>query len=65
MSVPNFLQTLFSGEDMFGHNLMLNAVFDLMAALLSWDIVKGGLVFILGLGIALLAVNRIRQGFGV
>ncbi len=65
MTPPDFLQTLFSGEDMFGKNLMLNSVFDLMGAILTWDIVKGGLAFVLGLGIALFAVNRIRQAFGV
>lgn len=51
-------------SDMYGHNLWIADVWTLMQTMLSWDIVKGGLAFCLGLGIALFAVATVRRAFG-
>lgn len=51
-------------SDMYGHNQYIYDVWTLLLASLNWDIVKGGLVFTLGLGIALFAVATVRRAFG-
>ena len=42
----------------------ISSVFQMVFDFLSWDIIKGGLAFTLGLGIALYAVMRIKNAFG-
>ncbi len=61
--MPNLLDGLFATCP-FCTNPWVTDLFTLMYTILSWDIVKGGLVFMLGVGIALYAVLRIRQAFG-
>jgi hypothetical protein len=62
--VPDLLGGVFP-YNMYGQSEYIWRTFELMAQILSWDIVKGGLSFVLGTGIALFAVRKIREAFGV
>ena len=64
-TIPDFLSGLFpKTSPPFEPNYWTSDLFNLMFNILNWDIVKGGLAFTLGLGIALFAVMKIRQAFG-
>ncbi len=63
--IPDFLADLFKHQGgPFDPYTWNSDVYTLMMTVLNWDIVKGGLAFTLGLGIALYAVLKIRQAFG-
>ena len=64
MNIPDFLATLFAPSNPYALNEWIGDLWQLVYNMLSWDIVKGGLTFILGVGIALYAVLKIRQAFG-
>jgi hypothetical protein len=63
--IPDLLSDLFTQELVYprGVNAYMNDTFLLIYNFLGWDIVKGSLAFTLGLGIALFAVQRIREAF--
>ena len=61
--IPNLIGDLFHGNPLVV-NPWLSDTFQLIYNILNWDIVKGGLAFTLGLGIALYAVLKIRGAFG-
>jgi hypothetical protein len=61
--IPNLLSDLFHGNP-FVVNPWVADLYQLVYNILGWDIVKGGLAFTLGLGIALYAVLKIRGAFG-
>jgi hypothetical protein len=61
--IPNLLSDLFHGNP-FVYNPWSVDLQTLIYNILNWDIVKGGLAFTLGLGIALYAVLKIRGAFG-
>jgi hypothetical protein len=40
-------------------------LWNFVSSLLDWDILKGGMIFLMAVGIVGYAVVRIRRGFGV
>jgi hypothetical protein len=61
--MPNLLADVFP-PDYAGNNPALADLFTLLNSILAWDIVKGGLVFMLAVSAALYAVGKIQRAFG-
>ena len=64
MEIPDFLERLFLNPNPYDNNPWTMDLWQLVYNFLAWDVVKGSLVFILGLGIALWGVSTIRRAFG-
>jgi hypothetical protein len=59
----DFLTRLFPQTGPYDPSYYTQDLYLLITTLLSWDIVKGGLVFFLALMIGGYVVQRVRQGF--
>jgi ABC-type Fe3+ transport system permease subunit len=63
--IPDFISDLFRSNSIYGwEHTWRDPLWQLVYNTLNWDILRGGLTFVVGLGIAYFAVQRIRRAFG-